>query len=278
MTSEIVFNATLEAVVYPPKQKPLAKVGYFHTDNLLDSGILGWDIIEKLKEQFPNLRQPALDQLGRDETVRIGHVLFLSAVNTVLDELGITEIRTASPEEVMAVLRADDFPYQRQSWNAFAVALFDVREKSPNGHYAEHLYNQMRDASKIHEKEELPVVIAGLRAAHDSTYSYGVRLDFHPEKSMVLGAPALKYCLSHGFPTRKQQTMDALLQEGHTIHPTEGDYLRVESFPSYEGGLRPLVRASHNMLYLNDDTLTNKRHDPNRGRVLISRNLKEEVK
>ena len=194
------------AIAYSAKGVPMAEVTFLHTGKLFDSTLTGRDITDLLKQEFAGVGSLTLE--GRipeseNSVIHMGDILYASAVNTVLDKLGVTDIRTASPEEIFSVFTrkafysligrvfqnpedksqadmAGTFIFMPEFWNDFAIL---ITPKQPNIGVEVmdrlHLLGQIRG---YHGEIQLPIIVYGLRAEKDD-YPFGVRLEYIHGKS-----------------------------------------------------------------------------------------------
>lgn len=199
-------------VVYSPNGKtPIGRVDYLRYD------ALGREIIKWIRATFKGNEFLQIHTYDEDMPIWGGTILFEGAVSSALDALGITNIHTATPKQVMGVMRSQDFEDVKETENDFGVIITGNREYKDdctlyqNVPYANYLVVR----AQIRE-EALPVAMFQLRSVPDKTFESGVRLDYFEEKSFWLPAQglgetndaALKY-----FITSKNMPIESILKD-----------------------------------------------------------------
>ena len=196
----------------------------------------GTEVIKKINELFPENYFITTD-LGvyrKSQPIEKGHILFEGAVSRALDELGIRNIHTAKPEEVMGVLRLND---KVDTINYFGIAILSSAVTSKSDWLNQAHINHLMQQAEVKEYE-LPVCLFQLRSSPDEKFPYGARLDF-TEKSILLPAPDL---IGGNFWTDRYHKIKDLLNSGRE---SRGDLeVRTEN-PLDGGGLRVLSRRRY---------------------------------
>src|SRR3989338_9311076 len=108
-------------VVYSPNGKTqIGKVDYLRYDDL------GREILKWIRIKFRGnecIKTDPADAQSRGEPIWEGTILLEGAVSSALDSLGITNIHTATPEQVMGVMRSQNFEDVKKTENYFGVVI-----------------------------------------------------------------------------------------------------------------------------------------------------------
>lgn len=151
----------------------IGKVDYLINDNL-GRDVIAWinDRFGKNEDMFTKLFQ-YFSGYKKDQPIENGHILFEGAVSAALDDLGIEDFYTATPEQVMGFLRSNEFKDSKNTWNDFGVYI-----RTKDGAHQK-LINHLMSQANIKE-DMLPVILFHLRSSPDteSGYDSSVRLDY----------------------------------------------------------------------------------------------------
>lgn len=197
----------------------LGNVDYLRNDEL------GREIVNWINRQFstnPNMRVD-LARYKERQPIQKGSIIYEGTVSKALDELGVRDVHTATPEEVMGVLRLKEFEDARRTLNSFGVVIITRK-----GYYQTLAERLMAQAGVTDDM--LPAAFFQLRSTSDEK----IPLDY-TESSIWYPAPALKVT---EFKTTRNQTLADLLTSGQE---RTGD-LQVTTFGE---GLYELIRDSN---------------------------------
>ena len=152
-----------------------------------------------------------LSTYRQNQPVVRGNYLFIGAVRSALDYLGIKDIHVADPEQVFAALASRKLEGIAGTSSEFCIFIDDTLVTSDN---RKDITNLMQQAGI--KKNMLPVIISGLRCYSDdpSKHYLGVRLGYTDE-SQWMYAPTLK---GETFRTKRNQTLAEILTEGRNHH------------------------------------------------------------
>lgn len=239
-------KTSLEALIDVSENRKCI-VGYFANDNLLDTDIPGSDIAKKANEFLPEKYHINGTPAGFPYTK--GQYFIIAAINSALDTLGIKNIRTATHEEVIGVIRKKDFPDKDNNCNYFALVLQDTDGISYE--HAQDLFQQLRELNIIYEMG-LPLLLTGLRASRDDSFKEGVRLDFD---------------INHSKIEDTKKLLDIYTSKGLKNGSRTENLIKMLTTPQPQGGLRSLFLATDNYLEITHKELG----EEQLGRVLISR-------
>ena len=175
------------------------KIGYFHTGELAGTGVKGIDLVRLVNEEFKGtpLEMPIDESRLADIPILIPvqGVLYAFALDTVLEKQGITDIRTASPAEVMQLMHSYLCRDKRLAGFSMVdipagVVLYD--EEDPNQEYAQHLCSEFKKNGyrELIEKG-VPLFLSKLRLSKHDASPNKLRLDLGDE-TVVEPAPSLK--------------------------------------------------------------------------------------
>ncbi len=239
-----------ETVEDPHRRQSKPIVGYLAHQLLLKTEIPGSDIVAKANEYLPERFHITLS-MAENPMYTHGEYLVVAAVNAALDKLGITEIRTATLEDILCVLRTKNFPEKHENINYCAVLLYD--EEGTNEVYARDIAHQLRQHGIIQKIEE-PLLLTGLRAFPDDHFPDQLRLIFDPLYARRENVPMFfeEY-------TRKQ-----------TQNGARRDHLKkMVTTPTPSGGLKGVFLSTDDHIEISQDIFKPQAFT----RVLLSRTI-----